>query len=62
MEKFDLSGWWFVLRYADSLDIYAKGSKRVAIYRNTGRVCIRYEVGDAATDALDKTMKRLPPQ
>ena len=38
------SGWKCVLTYGSSLDLYARGNKRKAIDRKTGRVIVDYTV------------------
>ncbi len=40
----DLTNWTFILTFGYSLDIYAYGSLRVGIDRNTGEKIISYVV------------------
>lgn len=37
-----LQGWTYVLTYCKHLDVYAKGSKRIAVCKETGKVILRY--------------------
>ena len=42
----NLKGWKYLFAFGDSLDIYAKGDRRVGIGRKTGEVVIKYKSSD----------------
>ena len=38
----DLTGWDYVLTFGYTLDLYARGTARIAVDRRSGRVVLRY--------------------